>query len=84
MVGHVGFLVAGVATAPGGATFLIMSNIFKMMFQEVLIPEELEPLINSMVFGFFIAGLCLLIVGSTLLCIGLYKYRHRYDVYDKY
>ncbi|NVM52065.1 MAG: hypothetical protein HWN66_00085 [Candidatus Helarchaeota archaeon] len=77
MAGHLGFLIAGGATAPGGVTFIIMAYMFKLMSI-----DPVEEMMRVMSLGFFIAGLCLTIFGSIFLIIGLYKYRNR-ELYYK-
>ncbi len=79
-MGHLGFLIAGAATAPGGAGLLLASYYIKLLLQM----GELQTFIRAMSFGFFTAGLCLIVVGSILLIIGLYKYSHRNDHIYKY
>ncbi len=79
---YLGYLIAALAIGPGGAVFLVFSYVFRVMFQSIG-PPELEPMIRMFVFGFFVAGLIMVIVGSIFLIIGLHNYRNRYK-YDTY
>lgn len=81
---HLGYLIAAANTGPSGIVFLVFSFVFRLLFSSPTFPPEMAPLVNYMVFGFFLAGLILAIAGGVLLLIGIVKYRNRDAAYTKY
>ncbi|NVM31210.1 MAG: hypothetical protein HWN65_20395 [Candidatus Helarchaeota archaeon] len=79
-MGHLGFFIAGGATAPPGAILMVESYVLQNAFGSM--PPELQGIMNRMLFGFWVTGLILIIVGSVLLITGLIKYKNRYGKYS--
>lgn len=81
-MGHLGYFIAGGATAPGGVILMVESYVLRNAFGTM--PPEVQGIMNWMLNGFWIAGLILLIVGSVFLITGLIKYKNRYEKYSTF
>jgi len=71
LAGHIGYLIAGGVITPPGVMFCVLGSMFKF-----LIPEEI-PILDFFFFVFLLIGIIMVIVGATLLLIGLFKYKNR-------